>query len=106
MNASVPFTLLVNGMSCASCVGRIERKLSTLPGVTAVNANLVTQEVTVTAKPPVPAEQIIHTLKQLGFEPKPVQLELAIEGMSCASCVRRIENALLAVPGVIHANVN
>ena len=106
MNASVPFTLLVNGMSCASCVGRIERKLSTLPGVTAVNANLVTQEVTVTAKPPVPAEQIIHTLKQLGFEPKPAQLELAIEGMSCASCVRRIENALLAVPGVIHANVN
>ena len=104
--ASVPFTLLVNGMSCASCVGRIERKLSTLPGVTSVNANLVTQEVTVTAKPPVPAEQIIHTLKQLGFEPKPVQLELAIEGMSCASCVRRIENALLAVPGVIHANVN
>lgn len=104
--ASVPFTLLVNGMSCASCVGRIERKLSTLPGVTAVNANLVTQEVTVTAKPPLPAEQIIHTLKQLGFEPKPVQLELAIEGMSCASCVRRIENALLAVPGVIHANVN
>ena len=106
MNAPIPFTLLVNGMSCASCVGRIERKLSTLPGVTAVNANLVTQEVTVTAKPPVPAEQIIHTLKQLGFEPKPVQLELAIEGMSCASCVRRIENALLAVPGVIHANVN
>ena len=106
MNASVPFTLLVNGMSCASCVGRIERKLSTLPGVTAVNANLVTQEVTVTAKPLVPAEQIIHTLKQLGFEPKPAQLELAIEGMSCASCVRRIENALLAVPGVIHANVN
>lgn len=104
--ASVPFTLLVNGMSCASCVGRIERKLSTLPGVTSVNANLVTQEVTVTAKPPVPAEQIIHTLKQLGFEPKPAQLELAIEGMSCASCVRRIENALLAVPGVIHANVN
>ena len=106
MNAPIPFTLLVNGMSCASCVGRIERKLSTLPGVTSVNANLVTQEVTVTAKPPVPAEQIIHTLKQLGFEPKPVQLELAIEGMSCASCVRRIENALLAVPGVIHANVN
>ena len=106
MNAPIPFTLLVNGMSCASCVGRIERKLSTLPGVTAVNANLVTQEVTVTAKPPVPAEQIIHTLKQLGFEPKPAQLELAIEGMSCASCVRRIENALLAVPGVIHANVN
>lgn len=104
--ASVPFTLLVNGMSCASCVGRIERKLSTLPGVTSVNANLVTQEVTVTAKPLVPAEQIIHTLKQLGFEPKPAQLELAIEGMSCASCVRRIENALLAVPGVIHANVN
>ena len=106
MNAPIPFTLLVNGMSCASCVGRIERKLSTLPGVTSVNANLVTQEVTVTAKPPVPAEQIIHTLKQLGFEPKPAQLELAIEGMSCASCVRRIENALLAVPGVIHANVN
>ena len=34
------------------------------------------------------------------------QLDLGVSGMSCASCVRRVERALLRVPGVIAAEVN
>jgi len=34
------------------------------------------------------------------------QLELAVEGMTCASCVKRVEKALSAVPGVREASVN
>jgi len=34
------------------------------------------------------------------------QIEIPIRGMSCASCVQRIENALLKTPGVVSADVN
>ena len=34
------------------------------------------------------------------------QIDLAIEGMTCASCVARVERALLRVPGVKEASVN
>ena len=34
------------------------------------------------------------------------ELELAIEGMTCASCVKRVEKALTRVPGVAQAQVN
>jgi P-type Cu+ transporter len=34
------------------------------------------------------------------------ELTLAIDGMTCASCVRRVERALSAVPGVVEASVN
>lgn len=34
------------------------------------------------------------------------QIDLAIEGMTCASCVKRVEKALLAVPGVSESTVN
>ena len=100
------FTLSVSGMTCASCIGRIERKLSTIPHITAVNANLIQQEVTVDSDAPVAVAEIIEAIKKLGFEAKANTIELAIDGMTCASCVRRVEQALLAVPGVIQADVN
>jgi P-type Cu+ transporter len=37
---------------------------------------------------------------------KSVGIQLAISGASCASCVRRIETALLSVPGVDQASMN
>ena len=38
--------------------------------------------------------------------PRPVDLDLQVEGMTCASCVARVEKALLKVPGVTQASVN
>jgi len=38
--------------------------------------------------------------------PSSVPAELAVTGMTCAACVRRIENAVRAVPGVSEASVN
>lgn len=36
----------------------------------------------------------------------PATFDIAIEGMTCASCVRRVEKAIAATPGVVQAAVN
>ncbi len=96
--------LPIEGMTCASCAGRVERALKAVPGVTAARVNLATEraEVEGTAAP----EALIGAVERVGYKvPAPAQ-ELVIEGMTCASCVARVERALKAVPGVTGATVN
>jgi len=97
----------IQGMSCASCVGRVEKAIRSVAGVTAANVNLATERAHVefapaTADPAAVAEAI----RAAGYEPSAQSLDLTIEGMTCASCVNRVETALKRVPGVIEANVN
>ena len=96
--------LPIEGMTCASCAGRVERALKAVPGVTAARVNLATEraEVQGTAQP----EALIGAVEKVGYSvPIPAQ-ELVVEGMTCASCVARVERALKAVPGVTGATVN
>ncbi|MBS4024868.1 MAG: copper-translocating P-type ATPase [Clostridia bacterium] len=103
-------TLHVAGMSCASCVGRIEKNLSHLKGVTEANINLATEKATINFdSSTVSVSDLIDTVKSLGFEASLAELErtsIPIAGMSCASCVRRVEQGILSLPGVMAANVN
>ena len=98
-------TLPVHGMSCASCVAHVEKALAAVPGVTAVAVNLATETATVQGASLDPA-QLRHAVDEAGYEVPTETLQLAIEGMTCASCVARVEKALAAVPGVLRASVN
>ncbi len=100
------FSLPVQGMSCASCVGRVERALRAAPGVLLANVNLATERADITASDLTDRAALIGVIEAAGYEVRPAKLELAIEGMSCASCVGRVEGALRRVPGVTEANVN
>ncbi|MBX9963166.1 MAG: heavy metal translocating P-type ATPase [Burkholderiales bacterium] len=108
--ADVPATrelsLSVEGMTCASCVGRVERALSAVPGVREVTVNLATETATVRADPEVDAARLAAAVEQAGYGVGHDTIDLAIEGMTCASCVSRVEKALTKVPGVIEASVN
>ena len=97
----------VGGMSCASCVGRVQRALAAVPGVESVSVNLATERATVgfDQTPPDFAE-IDAAIRDAGYEPSESTTELSVSGMSCASCVGRVEQTLRAVPGVLEANVN
>ncbi|MFN3670903.1 MAG: heavy metal translocating P-type ATPase [Bosea sp. (in: a-proteobacteria)] len=97
--------IAISGMSCASCVGRVERAVAAVPGVSAVSVNLATEHARVKAGS-APAQAIAGAIRQAGYEPTTSRIELAISGMTCASCVGRVEKALAAVPGVIEASVN
>jgi heavy metal translocating P-type ATPase len=97
-------TLPITGMSCASCAGRVERALKAVPGVRSAAVNLATGRAEVRGI--APPEVLIGAVKAAGYGVVANSQELAIDGMTCASCVARVERALAAVPGVTTAHVN
>ena len=113
--------LAIEGMTCASCVARIERRLLKAPGVTGASVNLATEKATVRFDPvvtDVPA--LVGAVDAAGYTARPLtpatlpvpalsgdtQADLIIGGMTCASCVARIERKLGRLEGVAQASVN
>ncbi len=99
-------SLQVEGMTCASCVGRVEAALKKVDGVQSASVNLATERADITLAKPVDRQVLIQTIEQTGYDVPASKVELSIEGMTCASCVSRVEKALNAVNGVSTANVN
>jgi len=99
--------LPIRGMTCAGCVARIERGLNATRGVTEARVNLAGERATVTYNPEqLSAEALAAAIADLGYEVPRQKLALSIGGMSCASCVAKVEQGLAAVPGVHRASVN
>ncbi len=96
----------VRGMTCAACAGRIEKALRKLPGVLDANINLATEQAQVQAAPELGFDALRAAVDKAGYAVAQQAITLRIEGMTCASCVARVEKALAKVPGVIAASVN
>ncbi len=96
----------IQGMSCGACAARLERQLAKVPGVQQVTVNFATARAHVQADPGVTARMLHQVVTQAGFQLRLQQVELVIGGMSCASCVRRLEQGLATLPGVVSASVN
>ena len=100
-------TIPVTGMTCASCAAAIEKALSKLPGVSRVNVNLASEKASIEYDPSkVDIKTLIDTVSDAGYGVAVEKITFSVGGMTCASCVANIENALVKVPGVISANVN
>jgi Au+-exporting ATPase len=99
-------SLPIEGMTCASCVGRVEAALAKVPGVERVSVNLATERAEVRPAGSVDRMTLVKAVEKVGYEVPASTVELAVEGMTCASCVGRVERALAAVPGVAQATVN
>lgn len=98
--------LSIEGMTCASCVVRVEKALQQVPGVKAVAVNLATERARVDVGTEVSPAVLAEAVRKAGYTVGGETIELAIDVMTCASCVARVENALRAVPGVKAASVN
>ncbi|MBD9609683.1 Cu+-exporting ATPase [Pseudomonas sp. PvR086] len=105
MSESTTFDLPIAGMTCASCAGRVERALSKVIGATAVSVNLATEQARVQA-PSDSLPALMDAVQRAGYSVPQQTLELSIDGMTCASCVGRVERALTKVPGVKSVSVN
>jgi P-type Cu+ transporter len=99
--------LQITGMTCATCVAHVEEALKGVSGVAAVNVNLASEKATVEYDP---AKVNLNAMKEIvadaGYG---VALQKSIfpaRGMTCATCVAHVEEALKSVPGVVSVNVN
>jgi Cu+-exporting ATPase len=102
-------------MRCVSCAQTIEKALKKQAGVTSANVNFATEKAIVEFDPTkVDLEKIGETIRKTGYKPVGIaregertrEISLKITGMSCASCVAKIEKALKGLEGVRRANVN
>ena len=100
-------SLGVQGMTCASCVSRVERGLKRVDGVQDVTVNLATERANVTYDPErVAPGALLEAVEARGYTPVKAKTSFSVEGMTCASCVGRVERALKKTPGVLEAAVN
>jgi len=97
--------LPVQGMTCASCVAHVEKALARVDGVQRVAVNLATESAAVEGRELDPLA-LANAIDAAGYSVPMQTIRLAIDGMTCASCVARLEAALRAVPGVTRAAVN
>ena len=99
--------IAITGMTCASCVRRVEKALAAVPGVTAVSVNLATETARVAlAGPAADTPALLAAIERAGYGVSTTEFDIGVDGMTCASCVSRVERALRRVPGVVSAEVN
>jgi Cu+-exporting ATPase len=99
--------LPITGMSCASCAAKIEKGLSHVQGVSKATVNFASEKATVVFHPSQTAvSHLIEKVKDLGYGAKVEKVILPVQGMTCASCVNKVEKALRSLNGVVQASVN
>jgi Cu+-exporting ATPase len=103
----VRLDLPITGMSCDSCAARIEKGLSNVEGVSRATVNFAAEKATLVFHPTqTDLSHLIDKVKDLGYGAKVEKVSLPIQGMTCASCVNKVEKALRSAKGVIQASVN
>ena len=99
--------LPITGMSCATCALKIEKGLAGVEGVSKATVNFASEKATVVFHPAqTNVSQLIDKVKDLGYGARIEKVLLPIQGMTCASCVNKVEKALSSVKGVVRAGVN
>ena len=97
----------VSGMTCASCVARVERALNKVEGVSDAGVNLATERASISYDP----EQtnlgaLLGSIEKSGYRPRSAETSFGVTGMTCANCSSRVERKLDKAEGVLDASVN
>ena len=104
--AGATLSLPIEGMTCASCVQRVEKALARVPGVRSAAVNLATETAAVELAQPVASGALAEAVRHAGYAVPQETVTFAVHGMTCASCVARVERALQQVPGVVAVEAN
>ncbi|MFC1969483.1 heavy metal translocating P-type ATPase [Chloroflexota bacterium] len=100
-------TIPVTGMTCATCAITIEKGLADTPGVEQASVNFASEKASIEYDPDkVDLAKLKDTISELGYGTATKKSIFPVGGMTCASCVARVEQALNSVPGVVSVNVN
>src|SRR4030043_346762 len=94
-------------MTCTTCAATIEKGLAQTPGVEKAGVSFASENASVEYDPSkVDLAKIANTISGLGYKVATRKSIFPVSGMTCASCVARVEEALSSVSGVVSANVN
>lgn len=106
-SAQAKLEIPVSGMSCASCASAVERGLKALSGVGDASVNFAAERAVVLYDASaVSLGSLVAKIRELGYDVRSAKIDLAVKGMSCASCVEAVRRGLASVSGVISASVN
>uniref|UniRef100_A0A915KT82 HMA domain-containing protein n=1 Tax=Romanomermis culicivorax TaxID=13658 RepID=A0A915KT82_ROMCU len=108
-------TILIQGMTCGSCVANIQNGMKKVDGVHDIIISLLAGKADVfyDAAQILPS-QIASRIEEMGFDaqlidnPQPDvgRLEVLISGMTCASCEAKLEAQVRKIPGILTCNVS
>lgn len=98
--------LHIEGMGCASCVGKIERALAEVPEVSQASVNFANKTASIRLNDQTALPKAINQIENAGFKVATSRTSFIVNGMSCASCVGKVERALNSLTGVLEATVN
>ena len=103
-------TYLIEGMSCASCAAHIEDSLKQVDNLSDVNVNLATSKLTLSRGEGIDRTEVEKIVEKLGYKLTYVssieERTFILEGMSCASCAKNIEDTISSLDGTEEAVVN
>jgi len=97
----------ITGMTCTTCAATIKRSLAHTHGIEQADVNYASEKASIKYNPTkVDLAKIMDTVSELGYGVATKKSIFPVGGMTCASCVARVEEALSSVPGVVSASVN
>ena len=103
-------TYLIEGMSCASCAAHIEDSLKQVDNLSDVNVNLATSKLTLSRGEGIDRAEVEKIVEKLGYKLTYIssieERTFILEGMSCATCAKNIEDAISSLDGTEKAVVN
>ena len=99
--------LPITGMTYATCAITVEKGLAETPGVEHANVNFASEKASIEYDPnKVSLSKLAATISELGYGVATKKSIYPVGGMTCASCVAHVEEALKEVPGVVSVGVN
>jgi Cu+-exporting ATPase len=105
--ATADIVLPVKGMNCASCAARVRSALEAHPAVATASVDHATEQATIRYAPErAEAGELVTAIEEAGYSVPVETARYPVRGMQCASCVSKVQGALLDLPGVVEVTVN
>ncbi|HKL77705.1 MAG TPA: heavy metal translocating P-type ATPase, partial [Gammaproteobacteria bacterium] len=105
--ATADLVLPVQGMNCASCAARVQAALEDHPAVASASVDHATEQATIRYEPErAEAGELVTAIEDAGYGVPVETARYPVRGMQCASCVGKVQGALLDLPGVVEVTVN
>lgn len=102
---------IIGGLDCADCAGKLEKKITELPGILDVKLNFTTAKMRVVLDSAIlDHEEVAKAVERFGYSAvlaaAPRKVVFTVSGLDCADCAAKLEKKILGAKGVLAAKLN